>query len=164
MAEEAAEQPKSNGKMMGIVFMVVNLLVTGGGAFLVFASTIGYTAPTISDEALNQELEEFRKSLQTEPVVYNMETLTTNLDGLPRRMIRLEVNVEMLDEEGFEEVMSLGGQSRDAIVRIMNGKKYQDLSTVQGKLHLKNEIISMLNSSMKRGVAKNVYFSKFVIQ
>lgn len=166
MAEENnAEKPKKDfGKLLGLVFVAVNLLVCGGGAFLVYKSTLGYKPPKISNEDLNKELIAFRESLQQNPVIYQMDTITTNLDGLPRRLVRVEINVEMLDEEGFEEVMGLEGETKDRVVRILNGKKFQNIETVQGKLHLKNEIISSLNSSLKRGVVKNVYFSQFVVQ
>ena len=38
------------------------------------------------------------------------------------------------------------------------------VETVQGKLHLKNQIIAELNNELKKGVVKNVYFSELVVQ
>ena len=70
----------------------------------------------------------------------------------------------MLDEEGYEEVINLGPEARDSIVRILNEKRFGDVETVQGKLHLKNQIASELNVFLQQGVVKNVYFSDFVIQ
>ncbi|MGZ3722840.1 MAG: flagellar basal body-associated FliL family protein [Bdellovibrionales bacterium] len=49
-------------------------------------------------------------------------------------------------------------------MRILNGKAFNDVETVQGKLHLKNQIISDLNQSLKKGVVKNVYFNELVVQ
>ncbi|MCB0421597.1 MAG: flagellar basal body-associated FliL family protein [Bdellovibrionales bacterium] len=167
MADEQAEvkkEKKDLGKLLGIVFAVVNLVVMGGGAFLAFTSTIGYKSPIVTEEELNKELVEFRKKLQEHAVVFTMPEFNTNLDGLPRRLIRVEVNLEMLDEEGFEEVASLGAEPRDAIMRVFSRKKFFELETVQGKLHLKNEIIGAVNSHLKIGVVKNVYFSKFIVQ
>jgi flagellar FliL protein len=49
-------------------------------------------------------------------------------------------------------------------MRILNGKTFEDVETVQGKLHLKNQIVAQLNSELKKGVVKNVYFSELVVQ
>ena len=131
---------------------------------MVFSSTLGYQQPVSTEEDLNRELVELRKTLQQKPVFYAMGTFNTNLDGIPRRLIRLDVSLEMLDEEGFEEVISLEAEARDAIVRILNATMYADVETVQGKLHLKNRIISQFNYFLDKGVVRNVYFSDFVVQ
>ena len=61
-------------------------------------------------------------------------------------------------------MISLGAEARDAIVRILNTTVYTEVETVQGKLHLKNRIISQLNGFLDKGVVRNVYFSDFVVQ
>ena len=167
MAEEneVAAKPAINfKKILAIAFVVVNFVTLGGGAYLVYAGTLGHKSTVAKEEELNRELIEFRKSLEVAPVVYTMDAFNTNLEGLPRRFIRVEMSVEMYDKEGFEELVTLGGQSRDAINRILNSKKFDELETVQGKLKLKNEISSHLNEALKRGVVKNVYFTKFQVQ
>jgi flagellar protein FliL len=166
MAEQQAEaKPSINiKKILMMAFVVVNLVTVGGGAYMVYAGTLGHKSPVAREEDLNRELAEFRKTLEEVPVYYSMEAYNTNLEGLPRRFVRLEMSVEMYDKEGFEELVTLGGQSRDAVTRILNGKKYDELETVQGKLQLKNEMISHLNEALTRGVVKNIYFTKFQVQ
>jgi flagellar FliL protein len=167
MAEEkqAPEKPKMDfKKILSLAFVLVNLVVVGGGAYLVYASTLGHSTTPVSDAELEVELAEFRKQLEEPAVLFAMEPYNTNLDGLPRRFVRLELSVEMYDKEGFEELVTLGGQSRDAVTRILNSKKFDELETVQGKLRLKNEVIAHLNETLKRGVVKNVYFTKFQVQ
>ena len=165
MADDGEKKPKKDmGKILGLVFMLLNFVVLGAGAFLVYSSTIGYTPPQVSNEDLNKEIEEFRKSLQGKPIVYTMETFNTNLRGVPRRYVRMQVNLELLNEEGYEEVIGLGAEARDSIVKILNGKKFHEIESVQGKLHLKNQISESLNSFLEKGVVKNVYFSKFAVQ
>ena len=164
MAEAAAGKQKDLGKLLGLAFAGLNLVVVGLGAFLVYSSTIGYVPPVVSEEQLNKELIEFRKSLQNKPIMYAMDTFNTNLEGVPRRFVRIQVSLEMLDEEGYEEIISLGAEARDSIVRILNTKKFQDIETVQGKLHLKNQITAQINGFLDRGIVKNVYFSDFVVQ
>lgn len=167
MAEdkEAPAKPKRDlGKLMGFAFAGLNLAGLGVGAFMVFSTTIGYTPPSQKDAELTREIAAFEEKLKQGPVMYTLDTFNTNLSGVPRRLIRVEMNLEMLNEEGFEEVFKLGAGSRDAIVRILNAKQFDDVESVQGKLQLKNEIITQINGYLDKGVVKNVYFSNFVVE
>ena len=167
MAEVDGElkKPKRDiKKILGLVYVALNLSSMAVGSYLVYASTIGFTSPSATSAELDKELDAFRKTLLEKPMIYTMETFNTNLNGLPRRLVRMELNLEMLDAEGFEEIINLGAKGRDTIVRIVNGKAYSDLETLQGKLHLKNEIIAQLNEQLSQGVVKNVYFNSFAVQ
>lgn len=152
------------GKLLGLVFALINLAVLGGGAFLVFKSTIGYHAKSTTEVEAQRELASFEEKLAEGPVMYSLEPFNTNLGGVPRRLIRMEVNLEMLDAQGFEEVVGLGAKARDRIMKILNSKSFGEIETVQGKLHLKNQIITQVNSFLDKGVVQNVYFSDFVVQ
>ncbi|MCB0413907.1 MAG: flagellar basal body-associated FliL family protein [Bdellovibrionales bacterium] len=164
MAEEEEKQSKPKKNLFPIIFMVVNLLVMGAGAFLVFSSTLGHEKKSVSNDELNKELDEFRKKLEKESVIYQMETFNANLEGVPRRLVRMDISLEMLDEEGFEEIIGLEAEARDAVIRILNSKTYDDIHTVQGKLKLKNLIITKVNEFLNKGVVQNVYFTDLVIQ
>lgn len=163
--EAAPEKPGLDiKKILGIVFVVLNFAVIGTGAYATYAATLGYVPKVASEKELSESFEKMRAQLQAEPIMYTMETFNTNLNGLPRQFIRLEVNIEMYSQEGFEELFHQDAQARDAVMRILNGKKLEDLEPVQGKLRLKNEISARLNDLLHRGVVKNVYFTKFQVQ
>lgn len=166
MANESTPQtaPRDTKKLLGFLFAALNLGVLGFGLFLVYSSTLGVKTAETTEAEAKVEVEKFEESLRGDPVVYTMETFNTNLDGLPRRLVRLEVNLEMLDEEGFEEVISMAPQARDSITRIINSKSFNDIESVQGKLHLKNQIMGELNAFLDKGSIKNVYFSEFIVQ
>lgn len=166
MSEEN-NQPSSGGsikKILLMAFVVINFITVGGGAYLVYGASLGYQPKVVSEKELAEILDKTRAELQGEPVFYTLETFNTNLNGLPRKFIRLEVNVEMYSREGFEELITNEMIARDSVMHILNGKTFGDLETVQGKLHLKNEIVASLNELLQRGVVKNVYFTKFQVQ
>ena len=162
--QEPAKEPKDIKKLLSYAFALVNVLTMAAGAFLVFSGTIGHSPKVTTEEDLNREIQSVRASLQTEPVVYTMETFNTNLEGLPRRFIRMEIAVEMYDQEGFEEIVTSNGESRDAIMKIINGKSLEEIDSVQGKLSLKTELIAQVNQLLDRGVVKDLYFTKFQVQ
>lgn len=156
--------------IMQILFAVVNLGVVGGGAYLVYASTIGWQSPKITEEQLaEQRLKEEEQGAATAdngPLVYTMDKFTANLAGEPKRMIRIEVNLEMLGKDGFEEVINPDNRAkaRDHIMKILEEKSFADLESIQGKLFLKEKIATEVNSLLDQGVVKDVYFSEFVVQ
>ena len=166
MADEqpATAAPRDSGKLLGFLFAGINFAGLGVGVFLVYSSTLGVKTPETTESEAKVEVQKFEESLRGEPVMYKMDTFNTNLDGTPRRLIRAEINLEMLDEEGFEEVITLAPQARDSVTRILNSKSFGDVESVQGKLHLKNQIIGELNAMLDKGSIKNVYFTEFVVQ
>ncbi|NBW99779.1 flagellar protein FliL [bacterium] len=175
MAEEKkAEQSKKplNVKLiMMIAFVIVNIGVTGYGAFLVYSSTLGWTSPAITESQIVEEKKKLKEMMSSPdqeggPLVYTLDKFTVNLSGEPQRSIQIEVNLEMLSKEGFEEIIDQENRARtrDRIVRILNDKTFSELETIQGKLFLKDKIASEVNSILDRGVVKDVYFTAFVVQ
>lgn len=170
------EESKSEGKklpmgmILQLLFAIVNLSITGLGAFWVYSATIGYHSPSISEEQLEAEKEKEDHALavsgESGPLVYTMDKFTVNLAGEPMRTIRVEVNLEMLGKEGFEEIIDneTRAKARDQIVRILSEKSYSDLESIQGKLFLKDRIATDLNGLLTQGTVKDVYFSEFVVQ
>lgn len=162
----SADQGKSSGKsamILQLLFVGVNLAVTGFGAYMVYASTIGWNNPKITQDTLAKDLSEIA---QNEPLIYTMDKLTVNLGGEPRRTIRIEINLEMIGKEGFEEVINTENRAkaRDRIVRLLNEKSLAELESIQGKLFLKDRIASEINSIVSKGVVKDVFFTDFVVQ
>ena len=174
MAENKEQKPEAKklpvALILQVAFAIVNLGVTGLGAYWVYASTIGWHSPEISEEGLvkQKQVDEAKQDApgaETGPLVYTMDKFTVNLAGEPKRTIRIEVNLEMLGKDGFEEIINSDNRAkaRDRIVRILNDKTFGDLETIQGKLFLKDRIAADLNALLEEGVVKDVYFSEFVV-
>lgn len=162
--EGKSKEKKSNQLPLVLVFFGVNLLGLIVGTYLVFFSTFLFHTTSLSEEELQKQMEEEWKQESMESLLYTMATFNANLDGIPRRLIQIQVNLSMLDTEGFEEIVSLEAKARDTIIRILNTKSFRDIESVQGKLRLKNQIINQLNAFLKRGIVKGIYFSSFAVQ
>lgn len=170
MAEEK-KKGEQQGKSLNlalifnIAFAVVNIGVTAAGAWMVYASTLGWKSPQITEEQLKAE-EESQATLNLAPYIYTMDKFTVNLGGEPKRTIRIEVSLEMLGQDGFEEVINAENRARarDRIVNILNDKNFSEIESIQGKLFLKDRIAMEVNGLLRQGVVKDVYFSEFVVQ
>lgn len=158
-------KPKNIGALLSIIGAVLCLGVTGFGGYLVYASTLGWQSPEITEEELQREIASEHVEVDA-PFIYTMDKFTVNLKGEPKRTIRIEVNLEMLGKEGFEEVINVENRAkaRDSIVRLLNDSTFYELESVQGKLYLKQIIAKEINSLLDQGVVKDVYFSDFVVQ
>jgi flagellar FliL protein len=168
MAEEKSTEGKASnlGKVMVIAFVVVNICVSGGGLFLAYQSSIGWSSPKYTEVMAMEKLEANMKELENLPLVYTLEPFKANLDGLPVRAIEIEVSVEMMNRQGFEELIGADNivKIRDSIIRILQSKSYDNLETVQGKLFLKDQVALSLNEILVSGVVKDVFFSQFKIE
>jgi len=162
--ENTSKPTRDFKKILTFAFIGLNLSVLGFGAYLVYSSTLGVQMEALSNEQAKRDLASFEEKLRGDPVLYSMSPFNTNLEGVPRRLIRMDLSLEMMDEEGYEEVINIAPQARDSIMRILNAKAFSDVETVQGKLHLKNQIVAELNTALKKGVVKNVYFNELVVQ
>ncbi|AHZ86318.1 flagellar basal body-associated FliL family protein [Bdellovibrio bacteriovorus] len=165
-AQETSAKPKNTAMLFQIIFAVLNLAVMGAGGYMVYASTMGWESPKITEEDVDRELASVSDETDLAPLVYTMDKFTVNLGGEPKRTIRLEINLQMLGKEGFEEVMEPENRAkaRDRIVRLLNEKPFSDLDSIQGKLFLKDKIAGEVNGILRRGVVKDVFFSDFVVQ
>lgn len=146
------------------VLVTTNIAVLGLGAYWVYISTLGYDYPVITESKL-REPASLRDKFGQEPMIYTMDKFTVNLSGIPKRTIRVQVNLDMISPIAFQEIMDFDNRAkaRDSIVRILNEKTFDDLETIQGKLFLKDRIVAEVNKILTRGLVKDVYFTDFVM-
>lgn len=176
MAEENTQEeaPKKKGfkapnlgniaKMLPTLLILFNVVGMGAGGYLAYMGTIGLT-PEVMREMEARKYIYNEAVFKEKPVTYSLDPFTVNLaDTEDTRIVQVKVTLEMLDEDGFEEVVSMGAHARDTIVKILNGKSFPELQTIQGKLFLKDEITVALNKQLKRSFIKDVYFSRFILQ
>lgn len=167
--DKPAKKPFPVKMVLTALLLVVNLGVVGGGLYLTFASTLGYVPPQVREEELREIRKlasEAQEATPEEPLIYTMEKITVNLQGEPKRMVRIEVNVELLNPIGFAEIMENDRRAkvRDAVSELLGHQTFTDIESIQGKLFLKDRIATNLNSILDQGIVKAVYFSEFVVQ
>jgi flagellar FliL protein len=151
-------------KILMNLLIVLNLVGMVGGTLVIYKLKIAYKRPTITEETQSEALAADREIRENHPVLFSFEPFTINLDGRPKKLVRTTIQIEMLNEEGYEEAVELTPIARDQIVKIFNSKKYEDIETIQGKLFLKDEIMTAMNNMLHKGTVKDVYFGDFVVQ
>jgi len=152
------------GKIITLAAIVSNFTALGVGLYLTHAATLGFHPKLITEEEEFEKVSEIVKEMESDVILFKMDDFTVNLNGHPTRTIRVALNLELMEASGFEEVVNMGAGTRDSIVKILNGKNFKDIETIQGKLFLKDQIATTVNSYLREGVVKEVYFTQFVVQ
>lgn len=153
-------------KILTLGLVLINIGTGGFGVFMTYQGTVGWSNPKITEDDLKRQIASEMPQDLVGPFIYTMDKFTVNLGGEPKRTIRLEVNLELLDHEGFEEIINTENRARarDKIVELLNSKTFSDLETLQGKLFLKDNIAYEINQILPRGSIKDIYFTEFVVQ
>lgn len=105
---------------------------------------------------------------EEEPTIgplYNLDTMIVNLsDHGGKRYLRVTMALELSEQEVLSTIESRLPQVRDAVLSILPTKKYGDVSTTEGKIALRTEVMEKINSLLTKGKVENVYFTEFVVQ
>lgn len=97
--------------------------------------------------------------------IYPLHEFIVNLaEPSGDRFLKAKIELELADEKVGEEINRRLPQIRDAILLILTTKGFQDMCTIDGKLRLKNEILSRMTPVLGAEKVRAVYFTDFVIQ
>ncbi|MGE4317464.1 MAG: flagellar basal body-associated FliL family protein [Deferribacterales bacterium] len=166
--EEGGAKKKKGGKLKLIIILVVLLVILGGGGFVAYKI---FLAPK-GDQAADQVKKAAAPVVSNEiGELYPLETFIVNMmDNEGTRYLKVTIQLELQagnEKASAELKLELDKripQLRDAILTILASKRYEEVSSAQGKLILKQEILRRVNSLLTKGQISNVYFTEFVSQ
>ena len=165
MADQAPEATsKSGGNFVFMALAALNLIAGCAGMFLVYKGTLGYHYPSVSNRQMQAQQALKQELARPAPVLYTMSPIIVNLAGRPQRAMRVALSIQMLNQNGFEEIMNRGPEVRAKVISILESKSYNDIKTIQDKLYLKDQISVAINHFLKRGMVKDVYYTDFVVE
>lgn len=96
--------------------------------------------------------------VEIEPFIVNI------LDVEGTRYLKAAITLEVDNEMAMKEAGERMPQIRDAILLLMSNKTFSEMSDLQGKLQLRAELLSRINSFFRKGKVQKIYFTEFVVQ
>ncbi len=149
--------------VLAAVFLVLGAM--GGGFFLMW-SKMNNTLAQVQMQNAEEETEEGTPEEEvTIGPIYKMDTLIVNLaDQGGKRYLRVTMELELSAPEVLEEINLRLPQLRDQILMVLPSKQYSDISTTEGKVALRDELIAKMNGILKKGTVTMIYFTEFVVQ
>lgn len=158
--EEGAEVKKSKKGLLIIIILVVLLLV--GGGFGAYWFLLRAPAPTAEELA---EIEAAKKSEPEILSVFALKPFVVNLaDKKSRRYLKVTMKLELSNEELLEEVEKRRAQLRDVVLTLLSSKTADEISTMEGKFLLRQDIIKRVNVNLVTGKVTKIYWEEFVVQ
>ena len=146
-----------------IGFLMVLMLGMGGGLFMMWnkLSAINIQANANAGEQPDQE-EIIEQPIGT---IFSLETFIVNLaDKGGNRYLRITMDLELSIPEFESEIKKRLPQVRDSILMILPSKRFAEISSMEGKIALRDEIMETLNGFLIQGEVSKIYFKEFVVQ
>jgi flagellar protein FliL len=155
-APAEAEAPKSKKKLFIIIGVAILLLGAGG------AAAWHFMAPQHDAKGAQHEPAK-------PPVFVNLEPFTVNLqpDG-SEQYLQAGIVVQVKDQEAVDLLKLHMPQVRSRLLLLLSSKQSEDISTLEGKKKLTDEILAQLKlpfvEKEKPQEVSSVFFTDFVIQ
>lgn len=99
--------------------------------------------------------------------IYPIPTLNVNLadpTGITYLAITLALEFDPKNSALYAEVEAKMPRITDMIITTLSSKAYEEISTSQGKVNLKNEFLRRINAMLAKGRLYNVYITGFTVQ
>ncbi|MGP1562061.1 MAG: flagellar basal body-associated FliL family protein [Helicobacteraceae bacterium] len=165
--EEEVEEVKDSGGskknllLVIIAVVVLILIVTIVGVILLLGSEENVSAKTASGKpAVTKDMNDVKLG----PVVPLDHFIVNLADNSGRRYLKVKIQLELSGSGLMEEVENKTALIRDIIIRTLSSKTYEQVSTENGKIRLKDEIIGNINRKLIDGEVVNIFFTDFVVQ
>ncbi len=163
MAKKApTEQAEKSGskKMLIIIIAVAAVLLIGGGIAAFFL--MGGEEEKVSPE---QEKAKMEQQGQLVGPMISIDSFIVNiLDDEESRYLKAAITLELDAPETLIEVNERMPQIKDAVLLLIGNKTFGELRDLQGKIQLRAELLNRINSLLKNGKVKRIYFTDFVVQ
>ena len=169
--------------ILGILNTVCVLLALGA---LVYTQVL-FKRPVITEEsererlAAAQDAEKLKKkkeivdagTIQFEPFVVNIRALPpsgpqegTTTQGPQGKMhfARIAMTLELRDMGKKDRIEEVKPVMMDKLLSLFGGKSYNEITTVQGRYLVRNDILEIANTLVKEPLVMNVFFTEFLVQ
>jgi flagellar protein FliL len=170
-AKEANAAKPEGGSKNNLILMVLMLVQTlafaGAGLMYYQAQQKRDKEPKIEHVIKGEKVAQETQS-KTDEVAFvgklvPMETFLVNLAGSRgRKLLKVNMELEVEGEKVLEEIEKRKPQIRDIIIVLLSSKTYGQISTNEGKDFLREEIRDTVNSFLTKGKIKRVLFTEFI--
>ena len=143
--------------------LMIFMLGMGGGLFLMWNKLSAINMQTNA----NAGVQPGQAGATEQPLgtIYALDTFIVNLaDKGGNRYLRVTMDLELGIPELESELEKRLPQVRDSILMILPSKRFEDISSVEGKIALRDQILETLNGFLTQGKITNIYFKEFVVQ
>ena len=147
--------PIKKSKLKLIIIAIVILFIGVGGIF-------GYSNINKGKEK-KAETDKADKA----SIVLPLNSFVVNLmdkRGVGKRYLKITMELEVNKEEDKLLVENHNAQLRDTVLLLLSSQSLNEINTMEGKLELKQNLLSRMSQILGDGVVRRIYFTEFVVQ
>jgi flagellar FliL protein len=191
MAEAAAStetegKKRSLGKILLLGLSAI-LFLTGLGFFLLtkfgMLASSPVADPKVEAEIQQQMTADTAPAAQTTPsdpktapsvaplaaegqsVLVELKPFVVNLQDERRsRYLRVAIQLEIVGAKWEGELQKRLPQVRNRLLFLLSNKTVDEISSVDGKYRLQEEIVQHVNETLEKAIAQKAYFTDFIVQ
>lgn len=111
-----------------------------------------------SDDSGSESSREYGEFIKLEGMIVN----PSGSDG--KRFLMIDIGVESQSAAALAELQQNEIVVRDTLLKVLSSRTVEELSSVDRRSELKNDLRGALNAVLKRGTIDYLYFTQFVLQ
>ena len=167
MAEEKESMEDVNEGKAPKKSMFKWILLAGIVLFLGISGYFGWALVMKGGEGVAGIPEHLLKLREQRSIICPLDSFIVNLmdkSGLGKRYLKVTMKLEVGSEKDKELLEDHTPQIRDTVLLLLSSLTFKEIGSIEGKLDLKQSLISRINRVLGDGRIKKIYFSEFVVQ
>ncbi|UCG64990.1 MAG: flagellar basal body-associated FliL family protein [Deltaproteobacteria bacterium] len=167
MEEEMDAQQEIQPKKSFLKFIILGVMVVvlGAGGYVGWNYFKGNRYENIKETQTTKA--DANKKKDEAKIVFPLESFIVNLadrEGIGKRYLKITLALEVFDEEEKRMVARYTAELRDTILLLLSSQSFSEISTMEGKLELKQALLSRINHALGGRIVQRLYFTEFVVQ
>ena len=159
--EDISEGGKAGKSVFKWVLLAVLMVFFGMGGYIGWTLSVknGGGAAMIPKSPL--------KPPEVKSIVCPLDSFIVNLmdrSGMGKRYLKLTMKLEVDSERDQDLLEGHTPQIRDTVLLLLSSLTFKEINSMEGKLYLKQSLVSRINQVLGEDCVKKVYFSEFVVQ
>jgi len=162
--KEATKQKSSSVKAVIVTVVLMVILVVGG--FLGWNLLMNKEGNEIEPEQRMAESQE-KKKVNDAKILCPIESFIVNLmdkSGMGKRYLKVTMELEVGNEVSKAVIDTHKTQLKDTILLLLSGLSFEEINSIEGKLSLKQALLSRTNQVLGGNIVRRIYFTEFVVQ
>jgi len=155
--DEKETKPKKSTSNKNLFLIIGIIVVALAGGVVAYTMLTGGK----SDSHESKKNDKDKKEVKTALIALDSFVLNLAEQG---RFLKVTMQLELVDATNQPLVTEKMPQLRDSIITLMSSKSVESVSSLEGKLQLKDELLLRANQTMGKDLFKNLYFTEFVMQ
>jgi flagellar FliL protein len=159
--EDVGEKKKAGKSVIKWILLAMLVIFFGIGGYVGWALSVkNGGGVAIIPENLFEPKEEKSIICPLDSYIVNLMDST----GMGKRYLKVTMKLEVGSKKDQDLLDEHTPQIRDTVLLLLSSLTFKEINSMDGKLDLKQSLISRINQVLGEDSVKKIYFSEFVVQ